>query len=411
MMQQIFGSLLVRCLLIIAGFVSSIIVSRFLGPEGRGVFFYWSTLAALIIQFSNLGLHSSNTYYLTKGQAKISTLAANSALISIVSLVVFGSLLLFALLLPVPIFQDQWLFLFLTLLLIPTGLYFLLGTNLLVALGRIGEYNCFELINRYMGLAAILFAVWYWQTPQSLIIAMIFNSTIICFILYYRMQIIGGKDKFNLRLICNGCGYALRAYIGSVLAFMVLRANAFLLEWFSGKAMVGYWSLAVQILDIINVIPSTVALILLPKIMRTKKAFRMMCSQLLMVTFVLLLVCIFSVWLGRDFIVLIYGEQFSKAYDILLRGLPGALSLGLISIASQYLAAIGMPITLLWIWLVGLIIEVCMSCWLIPILGGEGAMISLSIAYTVILGFVLWLAIYCNSFQRLVKCEKTNQVS
>ena len=130
MTREVLGTLIVRVLLIAAGFISSIITARFLGPEGRGVFFYWTTLAAFAIQFGNLGLHSSNTYLLTKGRARLSSLAANSLWVSIIGGGILGALLILSLWLIDGATGDKLSLFWPIFLLVPSGLYFLLGTNL-----------------------------------------------------------------------------------------------------------------------------------------------------------------------------------------------------------------------------------------------------------------------------------------
>lgn len=400
MTREVVWTLLVRILLIAAGFVSSIITARFLGPEGRGVFFYWTTLAAFAIQFGNLGLHSSNTYFLAKGRARLSALAANSLWVSLIGGGVLGGFLVLSLWLMDGATGDRWSLLLPALFLIPSGLYFLLGTNLLVAEGRIGEYNGFELANRYLGLAAIFFAAWYWRSPQALLVIMSVVAVLMCLPLYRRLRVLGGDGGGSFLLIREGFGYAMRAYISSAIAFAVLRLNALLIEQYMDAATLGTWSIAAQLLDVIVVIPSTVALVLLPRIMRSDQPYQLMQSQLRMVAIVLALMCAVAAWLGNDVIMLVYGERFAGAYAMLLWGLPGIFALGLTSILSQYLASAGIPLALVWIWLTGLAVELTLAIWLIPSQGGVGAMMSLSAAYAVILGLVWILAANHHSTQR-----------
>lgn len=400
MIKQIVWTLIVRVLLIAAGFVSSIITARFLGPEGRGVFFYWTTLAAFAIQFGNLGLHSSNTYLLTKRRASFSALAENSLWVSLIGGGILGGGLALSLWLIDGATGDRWSLLLPALFLIPTGLYFLLGTNLLVAEGRIGEYNGFELANRYLGLAAMFFAVWYWRSPAALLVIMSVVAGLMCLPLYRRLKVLGGGGDGSFLLLREGFGYAMRAYLAAAFGFAVLRVNTLLIEKYTDAETLGVWSISAQLLDVILVIPSTIALVLLPRIMRSEQPYQLMQTQFRLVTITLVLVCAVVAWLGHQFIMLVYGERFVGAYTMLLWGLPGIFALGLTSILSQYLASAGIPLSLIFIWIIGLVVELMLAIWLIPIHGGIGAMLSLSAAYLLILGMVWILAANHHNTQR-----------
>lgn len=396
MSKQLLWTLLVRGMLIAAGLISSVVTARFLGPEGRGTFFYWATLAAFAIQFGNLGLHSSNTYYLAKGLAPLSALAANSLWVSLIGGAVLGGGLLLFLWLTNVALHDKWALLLPALIMIPSGLYFMLGTNLLVAEGLISQYNGFEIANRYLALAAALFSAWYWATPEALLLAVGLLAALMCLPLYAYLRKLGRGGGANLKLLRSSLGYAMRAYLVATLAFFVLRMNAVLLETYTDPTTLGLWSIAAQIIDVIIVIPNTAALVLLPRIIRSDQPYQLMQPQLRMMSACLALVCVAAVWLGRDVILLVYGDRFEPAYSMLLWGLPGAFALGLTSILSQYLASVGMPLAVVWVWFIGLVVESACALWWVPKYGGEGAMASLSVAYSVVLGLAWRLAAYCK---------------
>jgi O-antigen/teichoic acid export membrane protein len=295
---------------------------------------------------------------------------------------------------------DRWSLLLPALFLIPTGLYFLLGTNLLVAEGRIGEYNGFEIVNRYLGLAAMFFAVWYWRSPAALLVIMSVVAGLMCLPLYRRLKVLGGGGDGSFLLLREGFGYAMRAYLAAAFGFAVLRVNTLLIEKYTDAETLGVWSISAQLLDVILVIPSTIALVLLPRIMRSEQPYQLMQTQFRLVTITLVLVCAVVAWLGHQFIMLVYGERFVGAYTMLLWGLPGIFALGLTSILSQYLASAGIPLSLIFIWIIGLVVELMLAIWLIPIHGGIGAMLSLSAAYLLILGMVWILAANHHNTQR-----------
>src|SRR5690242_11581545 len=58
-----------RFVVIAAGVVTSIMTARFLLPAGRGEYFLVLTTAQILAQFCNLGLASSNTYFVAKDRS------------------------------------------------------------------------------------------------------------------------------------------------------------------------------------------------------------------------------------------------------------------------------------------------------------------------------------------------------
>ena len=59
--QKILETFSTRVLLIIFSLATSIIIARSLGPEGRGLYALAITIGTMGVQFTNMGLHSSNT--------------------------------------------------------------------------------------------------------------------------------------------------------------------------------------------------------------------------------------------------------------------------------------------------------------------------------------------------------------
>src|SRR5260370_22178301 len=71
-----------RVLLIAVGLATTVLVSRVLGPMGRGLFAVAVVIGAIGVQFGNLGLHASNTYYVAKDRDLLPALIGNTLVIS-----------------------------------------------------------------------------------------------------------------------------------------------------------------------------------------------------------------------------------------------------------------------------------------------------------------------------------------
>src|SRR5690606_27247614 len=130
---------------------------RLLGPDGRGVFFYWSSVAALAMQFCTLGLPSSNTYYLSADRGLLGPMAANALWLSLAASAIFSIVVVL-----LDMFSPGSNHVALGLgaaLILGSGLYYLILSNLLVARQRFLEFNLFELLHRYGNAAVVAGAI------------------------------------------------------------------------------------------------------------------------------------------------------------------------------------------------------------------------------------------------------------
>src|SRR5262245_3497664 len=66
-----------RAFLIGAGVAASVLVTRALGPAGRGLYAVAGVLTSIGVQFGNLGLHSANTFFVARDRRLLSRLAGN----------------------------------------------------------------------------------------------------------------------------------------------------------------------------------------------------------------------------------------------------------------------------------------------------------------------------------------------
>ena len=262
------------------------------------------------------------------------------------------------------------------------SMYYLLGVNLLVAMKHYKGFNFFEIVNRSLAVAGVAGATVVWRSPEAALAGAAAASLLVCGPLFLRLQSLGGGLIHpNGALFRRGFNIAARAYIATLLSFAVLRFNAIYLEWASGSAVLGEWSIAAQILDTISIFPTAVAVVLFPTILTSDSPYQHMSRSLRLVTLVMLGICASAILAGRPFISIVFGAEHEAAYEIMVYGLPSSLAVGMLSVVSQFLASIGFPLALIAVWGAGLLLEAATSFVLVPKLAGMGAMIALSIAH------------------------------
>jgi O-antigen/teichoic acid export membrane protein len=386
-------TLVTRLVMVAAGVITSVVTAHALGPADRGVYFYVATMGALAVQFGNLGLGSTNALIVARDESRLAALAANSLWVSIVLggvacavVAVFESLTGGAGRLPI---------LVVLLLVVPSTLYGLLGSNLLIGLSRFSVYNGYMLLSTGGQLVAIIVSALLTRDVATILwanaVAVLIGSTGLWLAI---RRAAPGSLKFDWGVFRSGMGLSGRIYAITAIGFFVSRANVVLLDRMAGDTQVGLYSIAVQFSDALLILPATAATVLLPGLARstnasayTKTLWMAAASALLMG-----LACL-VVALGADLFVLqLFGEKFAGSASVLRWMLPGTFALSIATMISQYLSVNGVPLVQILVWAGALVSIIAVGFVAIPAWGAQGAAISLSIVYaalTIGLGLAL----------------------
>jgi antigen flippase len=392
-----------RFVLILAGLLTSIITARYLGPAGRGDYFFVMTVAAVLSQLCNFGLQSSNTYLVAQNPQLSDKLTANSFWISLIVGVIFT--------LATVLFLHYFTYslpkgIGFTLVLVPSMLFFMLGTNLLVGLNKIRLFNIFELGSNLLLACALILASFFAFKTRGFVavssVCWLFSAVLLYVVLIRRTS---NAWQFDLPTFTLGFKFAAKVYFITLIGLLVLKGNVFLLKKFCSPQVLGYFSIASQMNDVLIILPTTMSLLLFPNLVRnsgnrwsdTKKSFYI-------VSLLMLISCLGTMLLIKPFIHLVFGAQYLPAVAILFWMLPGTFFLGNISILSQYLAAIGFPQQLIYIWAVAFLLIMVLSWLLIPTFGAIGAAAALSITYSVLFVMIVVLALRADRRSRSRLC-------
>jgi O-antigen/teichoic acid export membrane protein len=393
--KEIITTIGARIVIMLSGFTASILTARFLGPEGRGEYFFIVTLVALSVQFGNLGLHASNTYLVAKDHSLLSKLTANSLWIS---LLIGGGVPLVAVLFLsfVNIFPEiSSTKIWFAVLLAPLSLFFMLGSNLLVGINQIKVFNFFQVGNNMITLLLIGIAAYLGFSVAGFLGAGVISGLLSSSYLLVRLKdYFAGSLTFDFQTFRTGFRYSMKAYFTAFLGIMVMRSNVFILQRYSGTETLGYFSIASQIFDVLSILPASVALVLFPNLVRTKDGrWETTRRYLFSVGLMVMAACLIAAFLVKPFVKIAFGNAFLPSAPIVLWMLPGVFFLSLTTILSQHLAAMGFPKSLVIIWGISFIVVILSSVILIPLFSGIGATMALSITYALLFFMVLGLTL------------------
>jgi O-antigen/teichoic acid export membrane protein len=375
------------------GFVNSILVTRLLGPEGRGLFAAANTFSAVGVQLGNLGLHSWNTYHVSREPRSLPMLIGNSLAVCLACAI--GALAAFGLFHAHPALAPVGgVLLLLALAGIPLGLANLLFQNLLIGTQRIHDYNKIDLVSRVIAVVLVATTAPLGIVSPQLVYALVLASVVLsagwCFA---KLRTgLPGPVGWSIAGFRSGLGYGVRAYLGTLFSFLVLRSDILLVKYIRGAGETGYYAIAVGLADILMMLPNVVGTVLFPRLsaapdVPAKWALaRRVLAWMVPATPVALVATLI---LARPLITLAYGPAFAPSFPAVVWLLPGIGCLALNAVFMNLFASCGMPLVVTLSPLAALTVNVGVNLVLVPRIGFVGAAASSTAAYALMLGISL----------------------
>lgn len=388
--RKVAETFVTRIALILIGLATSVLIARMLGPEGRGLQATIAAITALGIQFGNLGLHSSNTYYVSKEPKLLPVLIGNSLLVSLgvaglLSLVAYGVFSIFPSLVPL----DGTL-LALALAGIPLGLAYLLLQNLLLGTHRIRAYNKIELISRVVMVAG-LFVLLLASRVSVEAVAMlgVFVSIVAAgWALFALRKGLDARISLSLTAVRSNLGYGFKAYVAALFAYTVLRADVLMCSYILGDTATGHYSIAVSMADLVYMLPVVAGTIAFPRFtaeVDPVRRWEKVLGVVKWITVIMLAIAAVSAVLARPAVVLLYGRAYEPSIAAFLWLLPGLVLLGINTIFMNYFAAEGMPPIAIWSPAIASVVNIVLNPILLPHFGIVGASLASTVAYAMML--------------------------
>ena len=345
----------------------AVITARLLGPEDRGRYYYVMTLAAVGVQFVSFGVHASNNFLLSKQPNLLSRVLANTRWIGALGgLSAAAGILTFEVVVRNSDSMERTVFV--VAMLCPLNLLFLYLSNLTVGMNRPNLFNWLMILNSVLSVVSAAIAALLLPVLNSFLVAAVIESALTCLFSWMFVT----KDcvvpwTFDWSLLSESIKFAARAHVNVLVAFLMARTGIGILRYHDAFTDIGYWSIAAQITDGLLIFPSTVALLIFPALVRAAHADRW--NEFIAMTWrmgaVMLMVCAAAALLAHPFITVIFGFNYAAAADITIALLPGVFFLSVASIASQFLSAFGIPWTQVAAWVVGLVVQVGLSIFLV----------------------------------------------
>ena len=403
-------ALVTRISSMLIGFVISIYVTRYLGPELKGKMSYFLTLSTTIWMILDLGFHKSLSYIIAKNRNKLDNLFSFSVLLHFVDL---------ALLLIVVFYFKNYFYqklevfnpLYLGLLIILTTItrFGFSIKFIMLGLDRVLWQNMLKLMPTvtYVSLFFIL-KMFIKVNDRYLYVlsALIFSSVLWTY--GYTIKIfLAEKIKFSFNFDFKEIYYTyqigIKAFLSSFFIFLLIRFDIFLIKKYSTLAELGIYSLAANFVTLLQSFSNLVGSLMLPKFAGESKNedsnIVVLRRVALIFFFLMIMMAIIFLSIGKQVITLVYDIEFIRAFDIFRLLLPAVFFLSIGSLINTFFWSKGFPLTTIFLPVVALALNIILNIILIPKVGINGAAIATTISYGVWL--ILLLFYFFNT--KLVK--------
>ncbi|MDR3539691.1 MAG: polysaccharide biosynthesis C-terminal domain-containing protein [Desulfosporosinus sp.] len=385
-------------LLFFLSIVNTLILSRVLGPAGKGVVDVANNFLSFAIIILGMGFASSNIFFLGKKKENAHGIFGNNILIAILGIVV---------LVPFYFIQNHWHFKFLQgitnlqmlaiLVTVPLITFKSAMINVLLGLQDIVEYNRINIVDKVLSLVLLAGFLLIAVSPTAAILSILVGTVLICVWQVY-IFVIGRRitPKLDSALLKAMLGYGLKAQTGNIIQRLNYRLDVFIVNYFLPIGQVGIYGIAVVLGETLWGVTGSMATIIFPiaSSATDKKEMSTFTNQITRVSFAIII--IFSILIGlfgKIFIILFFGPAFVAASGALLWLLPGISIFSVSNILASYLAGAGLLEKNIYASIVSGIVTVILDIYLIPRIGINGASIATSLSYTVCTLMTIWFYI------------------
>jgi O-antigen/teichoic acid export membrane protein len=374
--------------------VAGIIVAWWLGAEGVGQLAVINVAVATIVQLGSFGLPSSNTYFIAQDQAHFRAAAINSLIVALG----IGAVLAIALS-ALASFRPDWFgfvspnLIRIAAISIPFQLIMLIGLNILLAVGKVREFNLLDLAGQsFVLINAALVLLLLKRGLETLVtfntLASILVASIAVLLVISAKTLTQSKWRADIVLLRRMIVYGLKFHVSILAGAIVIRADLLVVNHFRGAAEAGVYSVASQFALLLMLLPGVIATLLFPRVTSEQDVRGETTCLVSRYTTLVMFVCCLAAVPFSLLLPVIYGPAFADATKLLLILLPGVYLIGLESVLVQHFNALGLPRAIPLYWVVTLLLNLILVFTLVPRYGAQGAAIASSISYATIFALV-----------------------
>ncbi len=381
MLKAIFGNFSVRFLSAIFNLLIAILVSQYLGAEGKGNQSIILATITLILLFHNI-ISGSAIVYLA------SRLNARKLIIVSYSWTILISIITFFILKKTAYFNSDYCLAitFLSAL----NSFFSINSSLLIGREKINKSNTLNFLVPFLTLS-FLFVQFYFLENRN--IGVYFSALFFSYLIVFSYSIYLIKSDFIEKDTANSkfqttfkslFYFGFQNQLAHVFQLLSFRISFFVIESYQGKEAVGIYSNALSIVEAIWMITSSICLYQYSKIANSDdkdSSLRLTEKLMKLGLFLSFIVICVVVAIPSDFYTWLFGEEFSGLKSLILILLPGVWIYNYYLIIGHYFSGTGRYLINAFASSIGLIVTLFLIFYLVSKFGVMGSALTLLAAY------------------------------
>jgi O-antigen/teichoic acid export membrane protein len=379
------------------GLVTSVLIARALGPEGRGQYYLPLTAAMLVTVIFSLTLESANTFLYAERRFSLRELASNATLLApLLGIPAAAVLVALYLMTADSLFAGVSLAdVLIVAAVVPVQIHLLWTMNLFQLSRRVSRSQM-ALLAGAIGQTVPTAALYVAGILDVRLVLVLYAASLLVtwtMLMWWARDFAPMRPSFDRRRVRATVGLGLKLHIGLIASYLLLRADVFLVSHYLGVREVGVYSLAVLFAELVVLLTNPLVIAALPFQAEAsiheagRLSFKAARFNL-----------IFALALGAGFaatlwlvIPLVYGSEFDGAYPALVALLPGIAAMAVSRSLGTWLTRQERPWVLTGLGVAVFVLNLALNVVLLPVIGLVGASIASTIAYAALAAaFVSW---------------------
>lgn len=396
----------------VIGFLNNVIVTRFLGPSGRGEYSVVMNIVLILSLILGEGLRRGNIIFVGWDKENIRRIVRKTFKFNLFLALLFIPIVYFRLDFIYKLLKIDFRLINLSLYLTIFLIFWRSLQSIFLGLEDYKKYNSMQFFYTFIFFVVNLLIIYVFKGDLIDIILSFMVSSIAVSLLAIWWIIRSDLFKINKPIQHNQEGLIVKATIASIFGFILLKGDIFLVNYFTNSADTGIYSITLVITDLFQKLPLILGPIVIARSVNKDENIETLniakMSRVLVGINVLGIA--FLMLFGQDIISILFSDKFEESFHLLIYILPALLLFSSGHIINAFFIGRGFPPIVIVNSVVFSLLNILLNIIFIPRFGTIAAAINCSVSYLFwSISFLIYFAVKYNySFADLFLMNKND---